>query len=225
MPRTHAPRKEGTRGAGSLTAGRIADAARRLFNAKGYGATSLSEIAAQVGISQGNLTYHFPAKRDLVRRIQSDATSRTAARRAGLRQGPIADDYVEHLLFAMNLTWNHRFVFRDRAQFAAESDERSADVELRADFEELHALLQRIEAEGMFRRDASRDLFVFARSLWIVSRYWMDYLGEMERLEEITWSDQERGIQQHYALLLPSLTADARREFLAALHRAPRPAA
>ena len=35
----------------------------------------------------------------------------------------------------------------------------------------------------MFLRDDSRDLLVFARSLWIVSRYWMNYLAEMEGLD------------------------------------------
>ncbi|MEM7023448.1 MAG: helix-turn-helix domain-containing protein [Pseudomonadota bacterium] len=50
----------------SPTAERIVEAARRRFNQRGYSATSLHEIAASIGISQGNLTYHFPSKRDLV---------------------------------------------------------------------------------------------------------------------------------------------------------------
>jgi hypothetical protein len=74
----------------------------------------------------------------------------------------------------------------------------------------------------MFRRDAVPDLTVLTRSIWIVSRYWMDYLRESEGREEITWEDQERGIAHHFALLLPCLTAGARRQFTAALDRAPR---
>ena len=202
------------------TADRIADMGRRLFNTKGYAATSLSEIAAEVGISQGNLTYHFPTKRDLAMRIEADAHNLARARRAKLKPGKIADDYVEHLLFAMNLTWNNRFLFRDRAQFGSGVD--AANSELTADFDELHGLLKRIEAEGMFRRDAVADLMLLTRSIWIVSRYWMDYLREVEGREEISWSDQELGIQQHYAVLLPCLTAEARREFMTALERAPR---
>lgn len=202
------------------TADRIADAGRRLFNMKGYAATSLSEIAAEVGISQGNLTYHFPTKGELAMRIEADAQNLARARREALQPGKVADDYVEHLLFAMNLTWNNRFLFRDRAQFASVID--LGNPELVADFDELHALLKRIEAEGMFRRDAVEDLLLLTRSIWIVSRYWMDYLREVERREAIGWKDQERGIQQHYAVLLPCLTADAKREFIAALERAPR---
>lgn len=205
------------------TSDRIADAGRRLFNAKGYAATSLSEIAADIGISQGNLTYHFPTKRELALRIETDARKLSRARRETLRPGSIADDYVEHLLFAMNLTWNHRFLFRDRAQFGAGIDARNPESELTADFDELHGLLKRIDAAGMFRRDAVTDLTLLTRAIWIVSRYWMDYLCEFEGRSEITWRDQERGIEHHYAVLLPCLNAEAKCKFRAALASASTP--
>ncbi|MDJ0788874.1 MAG: TetR family transcriptional regulator [Myxococcota bacterium] len=202
---------------------RILEASRRLFNERGYAATSLAEIAADVGISQGNLTYHFPAKRDLVTGIEEETRERFRVRRAMRRSGPVADEYVAHLLFGMSLTLDVRFVFRDRAQFE-DPGARTPDPEMAADFEELLALLERVEREGLFRRDLEIDLPVLARSLWIVSRYWMDHLRESEGLERITWEDQERGIQHHFAVLLPCLTAAGRRAFEAALLRASAPA-
>ena len=48
----------------------------------------------------------------------------------------------------------------------------------------------------------------------------MDHLEELEGVERITWADLERGVQHHFALLLPCLVASARREFEAAFHRA-----
>ncbi|MEZ5945616.1 MAG: TetR/AcrR family transcriptional regulator [Hyphomonas sp.] len=85
----------------------------------------------------------------------------------------------------------------------------------------MHALSS-VDAAGMFRRDAVTDLALLTRAIWIVGRYWMDYLSEFEGRSEITWRDQERGIEHHYAVLLPCLTADAKRDFRAALARAPR---
>jgi len=205
-------------GARTKTPDKILEASRRLFNEKGYAATSLSEIAAAVGISQGNLTYHFPAKSDLAVRIAKDARESLRARRANERKGAIADDYVDHLVFAMGLTWANRFLLRDRAHFAEQIG--PAEAELTADFRELLSLLERIEAEGSFRSDAVSDLRVLARSIWVMSRYWMDYLREFEGLTDISWADQERGIEHHFALLLPCLTAAARREFRDALERA-----
>ncbi len=209
----------------AATADRILDASRRLFNDKGYAATSLSEIAAAVGISQGNLTYHFPTKRDLVKRLEAETRGRLQERRAGLRPGAVAEDYVEHLLFAMNLSWDCRFLLRDRAQYAEDPGGSHADPDMAADFEELFGLLVRMEREGLFRRDLEVELEVLCRSLWIVSRYWMDHLRDWEGLERIRWEDQERGIQHHFAVLLPCLTAQARRAFEAALQSASAPPA
>jgi len=48
----------------------------------------------------------------------------------------------------------------------------------------------------------------------------MDHLRETEGLARIAWEDQERGIEHHFAVLLPCLTASARRAFEAALRRA-----
>ncbi len=89
----------------------------------------------------------------------------------------MADDYVECVLFSMNLTWDNRFLLRDRRQFSNDPN----------------------------------ALRVLARALWIVSRYWMDHLRELEGLEHVTWADQERGVQHHFAVLLPYLPAAARR--------------
>lgn len=205
------------------TAERILEASRRLFNKKGFAATTLTEIAEDVGISQGNLSYHFPTKKDLVERLREEARRHAKERRAGLTPGLVADDYVEHLLFGMTLLWENRFIFRDRSQYADASTGWQADPEMAADFEELYALVKRIEKEGMFRHDLKVDLEVLTRSLWIVSRYWMDYLHEHEWRDEITWEDQERGIQHHFAVLLPCLTASARRMLNTARERAARP--
>lgn len=204
----------------SSTFGRIVDAGRRLFNAKGYGETSLAQIAGEVGISQGNLTYHFPTKRQIAQRIQQDAQAEAAARRERLQPGCLAQDYVEHLLFAMDITWNHRFLFRDRAQFLAGRGDNDPSAALIADFDELHALILRIDAQGMFLANPSRDLMVLTRSLWIVSRYWMDYISEVEGLGEITWGDQRRGIEHHFAILLPCMTDEAGAAFQTALAEA-----
>ena len=71
----------------------------------------------------------------------------------------------------------------------------------------------------MFRNDPDRDLLVLARSAWIVSRFWMDHLSEVEGLVDVTWADQERGIQHHIAVLSPCLNAEGKRQFESALER------
>jgi AcrR family transcriptional regulator len=48
---------------------RILDAARRLFNERGVHATGVREIARALGMSPGNLAYHFPTKDLLVEAV------------------------------------------------------------------------------------------------------------------------------------------------------------
>ena len=50
---------------------RILDAANRLFYTKGYNQTSFADVAGEVGISKGNLHYHFRSKDDLLEAIIS----------------------------------------------------------------------------------------------------------------------------------------------------------
>lgn len=200
------------------TADQIVAASLRLFNAQGYAATSLSEIAKSIGISQGNLSYHFPTKHDLVRRIEEDVRAQARARRARLRPGNVADAYVERLLFGMKLAWNYRFLLRDRAQYNKGPD--TPLSEWTASFEEFRALMFRMEREGLFRKGAFEDLETLTRAIWIIGRYWMDYLHDAEGRMEISWDDQKRCVEHHFAVLLPCLTASAKRQFEAALAHA-----
>ncbi|GAB5487793.1 MAG: TetR/AcrR family transcriptional regulator [Parasphingorhabdus sp.] len=201
----------------SHTAQKILEAARKAFNLRGYASTSVTEIASELGMSQGNLTYHFPTKRDLAMALENDLLQMMRDRKAKPSPGPIAQDYVEHLMFGMELTWRYRFVMRDRTQYAGGPIGTRDDSELLTDFDELVTLLKRAKKEKLFLANSGPSIDVLARSLWIVSRYWIDYLRELEGLKEISWADQERGIQHHFAVLLPCLKVSARREFQAAL--------
>lgn len=51
---------------GQNSRGRIIEKANRLFYTKGYNQTSFADIAADVGITKGNLHYHFSSKDDLL---------------------------------------------------------------------------------------------------------------------------------------------------------------
>lgn len=48
------------------TRAEIVEAADRLFYQQGYGRTSFTDIAEAVGISRGNITFHFKAKDDIL---------------------------------------------------------------------------------------------------------------------------------------------------------------
>lgn len=199
---------------------RILDAALELFNRNGYAGTSQAEIAAASGIRQGNLTYHFPTKPDLVAALRDEGRAVLSRREALGGSDDVCADYVHHVTSSMELAWRYRFLLRDRAQFGDVEVPRGAPPELVADLARLEGLLQRFGADGLLRRNLDVDLAVLARSLWVVSRYWFDHLDEFEQLGEIEWSHHARGIEHHRAVLDPCLTADGRRRLHEAFERA-----
>ena len=190
---------------------RILDTALELFNRHGYAATSLAAIAAAAGIRQGNLTYHFPAKLDLVVAVRDDVTAVLRAREAAGSTADVCADYVQHVNSSMEIVWRCRFLLRDRAQFVGMEIPPGAPPELVADLRRLEGLIARFGEEGLLRASLDVDLTVLARSLWVVSRYWLDHLDEFEEVGDITWSHCARGIEHHRAILDPCLTAEGRR--------------
>ncbi|MEM9134068.1 MAG: TetR/AcrR family transcriptional regulator [Actinomycetota bacterium] len=203
----------------SKTADQILGAALARFNDRGYATTTLAEIAASVDISQGNLTYHFPTKRDLVTGIQEAVAAEIAQRRTLPTPDAIEDRYVEHLRFMMDVTARYRFLLRDDAHIEPGPDHETPHRVLVDGHATLRRLLDGVGDHGLFRQDLDVDLDVLGRALWVLERYWMEYLNEMELRTEIGWEDQRRGIEHHFAVLLPNLTAEGRRRFTAALAR------
>lgn len=47
----------------------ILDAALKLFSHRGYGATSVNDIAEEAGVSKGNVYHHFPDKESIFRSL------------------------------------------------------------------------------------------------------------------------------------------------------------
>ncbi len=196
---------------------RILEVSRELFNEKGFAATAVSEIAARAGIATGNLTYHFATKRELAAELERRARRQWREAHTRLQTGEIASDYVELVRSGMNRSWENRFLLRDRAQFREGTPARVPDRDMGADLEILKGCLERMSKEGMLRRDLPVDPSVLARSLFVISRYWMDHLRETDGLDRVSWADQERGLRHHFAALFPCLTAAARKEFESAL--------
>ncbi len=96
------------------TRDRILATSLALFNEEGVGKVSGSRIAAELGMSQGNLHYHFRRKNEiverLVRRWEQDIDLVLA--------GPVADlasidDLWIFLHLAFEKICEYRFIYRD----------------------------------------------------------------------------------------------------------------
>ncbi len=96
------------------TRDRIIEASLGLFNAQGERNVTTNHIAAHLGISPGNLYYHFPNKQAIVAELFGQYESRVDQflRLPPEREMQVQDKtlYLEALLGAM---WDYRFLHRD----------------------------------------------------------------------------------------------------------------
>ncbi len=98
----------------SQTKQRIVDTAERLFNESGTGAVSTNHIAAAMGISPGNLYYHFGNKDEIVvaalERLASDLHAAWSTPAEGAVTGDRLEAGLERTLAALE---EHRFLARE----------------------------------------------------------------------------------------------------------------
>ena len=100
MSKTQAERSEATIGA-------IEAAARKLFTARGFEATSIDDIAARAGVAKGAVYHHFASKQEIFTRVLDQIQGELAAlpapaasRKRTNRLDLIADAVLRYLLAA-----------------------------------------------------------------------------------------------------------------------------
>jgi AcrR family transcriptional regulator len=183
-------------------------AALHLFNERGEAHVSLAQIAGRLGISEGNLWYHFRTKRDLVAALFAELEERidrNLSREPAAAGGHLADfgDYARQ---SFRDIWEYRFLYRHRfdPEEGGELAQRAAAVAERA-----HRYTERILAEMVARKllaASPQEISELAANAWIISRYWIDYLQERHGLVRISEADLQAGVKQLFALYKPHLT-------------------
>jgi AcrR family transcriptional regulator len=95
------------------TAGRILEHARRAFNERGVAAVGIREIARDLGLSPGNVSYHYPTKEALVTALMADAHARNNALAEALPAGEGFEDVVALVRGIMRRDVENRWFVRE----------------------------------------------------------------------------------------------------------------
>src|SRR6478609_7851799 len=89
--------------ASKQTRERILEASLAMFNAQGEPNVTTNHIADELGISPGNLYYHFRNKEDIVKQVFSRYEARL----------PNLEDVWLQLHLVFECMWDYRFLYRD----------------------------------------------------------------------------------------------------------------
>jgi AcrR family transcriptional regulator len=203
---------------------RILRASLVLFNARGEGAVSLAQVAARLGISEGNLWYHFRTKRDLVAALSAELEARVEQNLSRLppAAGGQLADFVDYTRQSFRDMWEYRFLFRRRLDWTAEPERARRLAELT---ERGHRYNEAILAEMVRRRlirATPSEIKELTANGWIIARYWLDYLQERHGLSRIAEAEIQAGVRQIFALYRPHLTDAARAQIALAKLASPR---
>jgi AcrR family transcriptional regulator len=158
------------------TAERILEVTLELFNRFGEPNVSTTLISAELGISPGNLYYHYPAKDELINSL-FDRYER--ALNEVLNASDNARD-VEDAWFFMHtlfeLIWQYRFLYRDLNDLLSKNRRLETHFQsvLKNKTRSIRALLESMARSGALRMDA-REMEATATSMVVVLTYWLSF--------------------------------------------------
>jgi AcrR family transcriptional regulator len=190
---------------GTGTRAKILEACRILFNERGPAEVTTAEIAQAVGISEGNLHYHFRRKQQILQALFDGfevALDRVAADQRFRSARHAEEPYRVYLTEWFNLMWEWRcFYGASVYRLAPTLKPRLMALTDRGQAKVRQALTEMV-AEG--RLDASpEEIDRLVVNAWIVATYWIDYLRTRQGVEVVTRDHLRWGFAQVQALFTP----------------------
>jgi AcrR family transcriptional regulator len=206
------------------TAQRILEVTLELFNRFGEPNVSTNLISAELGISPGNLYYHYPAKDEIINALLAEFEQALAVL---LPAAPDVRDVEDAWLFFhmwFELIWRHRFLYRDLNDLLSKNRhlEQRFQAILGQKTEAIEALLASLQAGGALEAPAPTRA-PLATAMVVVLTYWLsfEYVRDPRHALEPGHADQAllRGAF-HVLSLLSGHLAPAQREHLQRLAQA-----
>jgi AcrR family transcriptional regulator len=183
-----------------------------LFNEKGTRAVTTNHIAAALGISPGNLYYHYRNKEEILRAVfdQMDRVGREEYASITAARGPGAPESMEEtFLMIQRFNWRYRFFKREMMGLV------QADPELKERFVQAHrahlamirAALDRASEQGFLRHASEEERALLTEEVWLICLFWPNYV-EIGG-EEVTEETLQRGSGLLRSVLRPHLVGEA----------------
>ena len=201
------------------TAERILETTLELFNRFGEPNVSTTLISAELGISPGNLYYHYPAKDELINSL-FDRYERALNEllNASDNVRDVEDAwFFTHSLF--EIIWQYRFLYRDLNDLLSKNRrlETHFQMVLKNKTRSVKALLDSMARSGAMQMD-SRAVEPAATSMVVVLTYWLsfEYVRDPRNALEPAGAEQAmmRGVHHALNLLVPYLEPAQRTHLL-----------
>ena len=204
------------------TAERIVASALGLFNRFGEPNVAATMVAADLGISPGNLYYHYPGKEDIVNHLFGQYHLDLHDLLPAAQDVKDLEDAWFFLHSMFELVWRYRFLYRDLNDLL--SKYRQLEQALKQVLADKHAafltLLGRLSDMGWLtqnptERESSATHMLVMLTWWLSYEYVRDPRHALE--DANAQGGVSRGAQQVLGLLLPYLQAQPKAQLLTLL--------
>jgi AcrR family transcriptional regulator len=191
---------------------RILETALLLFNRFGEPHITTADIATEMGISPGNLYYHFRNKDEII----AELFGAFERRLDGLlikpdgRRANVEDLWLLlHLLF--EAMWDHRFIFRDLDEIVSRDRKLASRFAMimRRGVRTVIELCRGMVAAGTMRA-SEREITALADNVALVATYWISYQNISSGEHAQASVSLDRAAYQVLSLIAPFLRGDDR---------------
>jgi len=182
--------------------------ATKAFNKSGFNAINLFELSNQLGISRGNLTYHFKDKENLLKGIADQMWNKIEQERAKSRQLPSFENLHNEVQLYFKFQKEYSFIFLDphvlnqsvlRKKFKAMTSQFINDIKAGIAFSISIGNVKEEEIAGTYNN--------IAFLTWLIAFYWN---AKENVCNEITVKDGEKII---WSLMIPHFTEKGMQSF------------
>ena len=181
-----------------------------LFNEHGTAAVSLNSLAEALGISTGNLQYHYRSKEEIVRAILEVMFNDWNAVYQEMGTGSFTMDTLYSILrINFKLVWKYRFFYRElnallrkdeflAKRYAAIQEGRLAEQEM---------LTKQMARAGGARPMSKLELRNMVLAGWVLSNSWLSYVESTGRtVDETAMDEAVEVLVQFYKPFLEKVT-------------------
>jgi len=193
-PRTYKPTQQ--------TKDNILQKAIGLFNESGTASTSMNALAEALGISAGNLQYHYKKKEDVIRAILEEMFKEFDVLYEPV-DGPFTLDTLRHFMrINFDIVWKYRFFYRELGALLRN------DKILTRRFREIQEqrlndqenIIKRLASLGKVRAVLNSDeLHNIVLIGWVLGHTWLPYIESMgQKINEAALNQAVEMMIQHY---------------------------
>lgn len=187
---------------------RIMQTATKAFNEKGYGAVNLLEISQLMGISRGNLTYHFKTKEVLLEAIVKQMWSKIENEKSVARQFPSFENMHNEIHLYYKVQMEYSFVFLDPHVSGHEQVQKGLRTMIQQSIKDYQDSIVFAVEHGNMRPESAPGCYnALAFAVWMVVYNW---LAQQNLRGQGQGQDAEK---QVWSLIYPHMTEKGVEEF------------